>query len=251
MLDKREQRMFLQNLITLDHSQLLYIINNPNYSEWEKNHCKEELSKRNPLKVAVICEYSGTVRESFKSLGHDATSFDILPTEILGKHIQDDIMNIPLDYWKQFDLAICHPPCTDLAISGARHFKSKLEKNPNIQIDALNFVQYLMDLPIKKIAIENPVSIISTRIRKPDQIIQPWQFGEPFQKTTCLWLKNLPLLEYTKIVDKGSFITFPSGKKMPSWYSDKKGKDRSKTFEGIANAMANQWGGKIQCLSKH
>jgi hypothetical protein len=196
------------------------------------------------MKVAVICEYSGTVRDAFTRAGHEAISFDILPTETPGEHVQGDLMEIPLDYWKQFDLAVCHPPCTDLAVSGARHFKSKLEKDPLCQKRALDFVRYCMDLPIERIAVENPVSIISSHIRKPEQIIQPWQFGDPFQKTTCLWLKNLPLLVPTDIVDKGEFITFPSGKKMAKWFStNKSGKSRAKTFDGIANAMAAQWGG--------
>ena len=176
------------------------------------------------MKVAVICEYSGTVRDAFTKLGHDAISFDILPTETPGEHIQGDIMDLPLSYWKQFDLAICHPPCTDLAVSGARHFKSKLEKDPECQNRALAFVQYCMDLPINKIAVENPVSIISTRIRKPDQIIQPYHFGDKAQKTTCLWLKGLPLLEHTNVVDKGDFIVSPSGKRMSKWYSNATGK---------------------------
>ena len=194
------------------------------------------------MKVAIICEYSGTVRDAFTKLGHDAISFDILPTETPGEHIQGDIMDLPLDYWEQFDLAICHPPCTDLAVSGARHFKSKLEKDPECQNRALAFVQYCMDLPIKKIAVENPVSIISTRIRKPEQIIQPYHFGDKAQKTTCLWLKGLPLLEHTNVVDKGDFVNFPSGKKMSKWISNASGKERSKTFPGIANAFAEQWG---------
>ena len=196
------------------------------------------------MRVAVICEFSGTVRDAFTKLGHTGTSFDILPSETEGEHIQEDIMKLPIDYWKQFDLAICHPPCTHLAVSGARHFKAKLEKDPNIQSDALAFVQYLMNLPIAKIVIENPISIISTRIRKPDQIIQPWQFGEPFQKTTCLWIKGLPKLIHTNIVDKGEFVTFKSGKKMSKWMSTSygNGHKRSKTFQGIADAMAEQWG---------
>src|SRR5699024_8428488 len=160
---------------------------------------------------------------------HDAISFDILPTETPGEHIQGDIMDLPMSYWEQFDLAICHPPCTDLAVSGARHFKSKLEKDPECQNRALAFVQYCMDLPIDKIAVENPVSIISTRIRKPDQIIQPYHFGDKAQKTTCLWLK-------------GEFIISPSGKRISKWYSNATGKERSKTFPGIANAFAEQWG---------
>jgi site-specific DNA-cytosine methylase len=192
------------------------------------------------MKVAVICEYSGTVRDAFIKLGHDAISFDILPTDSPGPHIQQDIMELPLEYWKQFDLAICHPPCTHLAVSGARHFAKKLAENPNIQKDALDFVQYLMDLPIGKIVIENPISIISSHIRKPDQIIQPWMFGHGETKATCLWLKNLEKLEPTNIVegrDQNIWTKKGKPKGVPLW------KWRSTTFKGIADAMAEQWGG--------
>jgi len=145
----------------------------------------------------------------------------------------------------KWDLMIANPPCTHLAVSGAKHFHRKQKE----QKEALDFVRKLMMSNILYICIENPVSIISTRIRKPDQIIQPWQFGEEVQKTTCLWLKNLPKLIPTKIVGKGEFYTSPSGKKMPLWYNKnrnpKKGnrqKSRSVTFIGIAKAMAEQWG---------
>lgn len=189
------------------------------------------------MKVLIACEFSGIVRDAFKEKGHDATSCDLLPTERPGKHIQGDVIELLADKW---DLMIAHPPCTHLAVSGARHFKKKQKE----QEEALSFVKTLLDAPIPKIALENPVSIISTRIRKPDQIIQPWQFGEEYQKTTCLWLKNLPLLKPTKVVGKGEFIVFPSGKKHPAWWSRLAGKghERSKTFQGIANAMADQWG---------
>lgn len=193
------------------------------------------------MRVAVICEYSGTVRDAFTTLGHEAVSFDILPTETPGEHYQGDVMQLPREYWKQFDLAVCHPPCTHLAVSGARHFKSKLEKNPNIQKDALDFVQYLMDLPIERIAIENPVSIISSRIRKPEQIIQPWMFGHPERKTTCLWLKNLPLLVPTSNVEE-EMLLLPKNQQNRIWYMGSgKGKERSKFYPGIAQAMASQW----------
>jgi hypothetical protein len=195
------------------------------------------------MRVAVICEFSGIVREAFNKRGHSAASFDLLESEQPGEHYIGDIRQYPPEFWKQFDLAICHPPCTHLAVSGAKHFKVKLEKNPMIQEDALAFVQYLMGLPIPQIAVENPVGIISTRIRKPDQIVQPWQFGDSYQKTTCLWLRNLPLLRPTDIVGKGEFVTTPSGKVLPKWYSDNKNASfRSKTFPGIADAMAAQWG---------
>jgi site-specific DNA-cytosine methylase len=177
---------------------------------------------------------SGRVRDAFKALGHDAWSCDILPTEIPGQHIQGDVLKVINQDW---DLMIAHPPCTHLAVSGARHFWKK-EKE---QKDALEFVKALMNAPIPRIVIENPVSVISTYIRKPDQIIQPWMFGDEYQKTTCLWLKNVPPLQPTKIVSKGEFVVFPSGKKMPKWYSNKSAKNRSMTFPGIAEAMADQW----------
>ena len=164
--------------------------------------------------------------------GHDAISFDLLPTENIGPHIQGDITEYPLDYWEQFDLAICHPPCTHLAVSGARWFKDKQTE----QSEALDFVRYLMDLPIKRIAIENPISVISTKIRKPDQIIQPWQFGHSETKATCLWLKNLPKLCPTLIVEgrENKIHKMPPSK--DRWMK------RSRTYYGIASAMADQWG---------
>ena len=200
------------------------------------------------MRVLIACEYSGIVRDAFIKKGHDAISCDILPTEKDGPHYQGDVFDIIND---GFDLMIAHPPCTHLAVSGARWFKDKQQE----QADALEFVIKLFAAPIPRIALENPISIISSRIRKPDQIIQPWQFGDEAQKTTCLWLKDLPLLVHTNIVGKGEFYTSPSGKKLPSWYGDtvvdgkKIGwntpeikKIRSKTFQGIADAMASQWG---------
>ena len=186
------------------------------------------------MKVAVICEFSGIVRDAFIRHGHDAISFDLLPTEQPGPHRQGDIMELPLEYWKQFDLAICHPPCTHLAVSGARWFKEKGRE----QLQALNFVWFLINLPIKKIAIENPVGIISSRIRKPDQIIQPWMFGHGETKATCLWLQNLSPLVPTDIVDGriNRVHRLPPGP--DRW------KDRSRTFPGIAEARAEQWGGE-------
>lgn len=183
------------------------------------------------MKVAVICEFSGVVRDAFTNAGHDAISFDLLPSETPGKHIQGDIKEFDRDYWKQFDLAICHPPCTFLAVSGARWFK---DRKPQ-QKEALEFVRYLMDLPIDKIAIENPVSVISSQIRKPDQIIQPWQFGHGETKKTCLWLKGLPQLKPTDIVEgRESRIHHMSPGK-------DRGKKRSITYKGIAEGMT-QWG---------
>ena len=194
------------------------------------------------MRVLIACEYSGVVRDAFTQLGHDAWSCDILPTEKEGNHYQDDIFN-HID--KNWDLMIAHPPCTHLAVSGARWFKKKQKE----QVEALDFVKKLLEAPINKIALENPISIISSKIRKPNQIIQPYQFGHEAQKTTCLWLKNLPNLKPTKIVCKGEFTTFKSGKRTPKWYADafklpkhERMKVRSKTFLGIAQAMAEQWG---------
>jgi hypothetical protein len=189
------------------------------------------------MKVLIACEYSGTVRDAFAAKGHYAMSCDILPTENEGLHYQGDVMDIINDGW---DLMIAHPPCTHLAVSGARHFHKKQKE----QADALDFVQKLLNAPIEKICLENPVSIISTRIKKPTQIIQPYEFGHSVSKKTCLWLKNLPKLNSTNIVDKGEFITYSSGKRMHSWYAKKwgDGKSRSMFWPGIAEAMADQWG---------
>lgn len=180
------------------------------------------------MRVLVACEYSGIVRDAFAALGHDAWSCDILPTERPGNHIQDDVLHRLHDGW---DLMIAHPPCTHLAVSGARWFNDKQQK----QADALDFVRRLMDAPIPRIAIENPISIISSRIRKPDQIIQPWQFGHGETKATCLWLKNLPPLVPTNIVEgrEARIHKMPPGP--DRW------KERSRTFPGIATAMATQW----------
>ena len=193
------------------------------------------------MKILIACEESQTVCKAFRKSGHEAYSCDILPCS--GGHpewhIQGDVIEQLNNGW---DIMIAHPPCTDIAVSGARHFKQKIADGR--QQIALDFVKKLMDAPIEKICIENPVSVISSKIRKPDQIIQPWQFGDEAQKTTCLWLKNLPKLKHTSIVGKGEFITFSSGKRHPAWYSklSGKGRERSKTFQGIADAMAEQWG---------
>ena len=181
------------------------------------------------MKVLVACEFSGIVRDAFRNKGHDATSCDLLPTDKPGLHYQGDVRDILNDRW---DLMIAHPPCTHLAVSGARWFKDKQKE----QKEALDFVRLLLDAPIDKIALENPISVISTRIRKPDQIIQPWMFGHGETKATCLWLKNLPKLQPTKIVE-GREISIH---KMPP--SKNRGKLRSITYQGIADAMASQWG---------
>lgn len=181
------------------------------------------------MKVLVACEFSGTVREAFKAKGHYAVSCDLLDTDIPGHHYKGDVQDILEHGW---DLMVAHPPCTHLAVSGARWFHLKKKE----QEEALEFVKLLMDAPIRKIAIENPISVISSRIRKPDQVIQPWQFGHEETKATCLWLKNLPKLEPTKIMAKRE----PKVWKMPP--SEDRWKLRSKTYQGIAEAMAEQWG---------
>jgi len=205
------------------------------------------------MKVLIACEYSGAVRDAFIKQGHDAMSCDLLPTDVPGPHYQGSVTDILNDGW---DLMIAHPPCTYLAVSGNRWLYnkdgSKNEERWANRKEALDFVRLLMDAPIKRIAVENPVSVISSEIRKPDQIIQPWQFGDEAQKTTCLWLKNLPKLKPTKIVGKGEMVTYKSGNTMPKWYADafklpkaERQKLRSKTFQGIADAMADQWGRKL------
>lgn len=177
----------------------------------------------------IACEFSGIVREAFSARGHDAWSCDLLETEIPGNHITRDVLTMIDEGW---DMMIAHPPCTHLAVSGARWFKYKIEE----QKDALRFVRDLMDAPIEKICLENPVSIISTRIRKPEQIIQPWQFGHGETKKTCLWLKGLPLLIPTKIVDGRLARVHRESPGLDRW------KNRSRTMSGIAEAMATQWG---------
>ena len=181
------------------------------------------------MKVLVACEYSGSVRDAFIRAGHDAMSCDLLPTDVPGPHYQGNVLDVIGDGW---DLMIAHPPCTHLAVSGARWFKEKQKE----QAEALDFVRLLLAAPVPSIALENPVSIISSRIRKPDQVIQPWQFGHGETKATCLWLKNLPLLKPTNIVDGREARIH----RMPP--SPDRWKERSKTYVGIAAAMAEQWG---------
>lgn len=187
------------------------------------------------MKVLVACEYSGIVRDAFVRHGYDAWSCDLKPSETPGNHYCGDILDILwYDWW---DLLIAHPPCTHLASSGARWWPNKV----NEQREAINFVAKLMNAWwIPHICIENPVGKLSTAIRKPDQIVQPWYFGDSFSKTTCLWLKNLPKLEPTNIVDPGEFVIH-GGKKIPKWYSNRE-RNRDKTFPGMAEAMAQQWG---------
>ena len=185
------------------------------------------------MRVLVACEYSGRVRDAFIRAGHEAMSCDLLPTDSPGPHYQGDVRDVLHDVW---DLMVAHPPCTHLAVSGARHFAAK--KASGVQDEALDFVRLLMAAPIPRVAIENPISIISSRIRKPDQIIHPWMFGHGETKATCLWLKNLPKLQPTSIVEGREARIH----KMPP--SDDRWKKRSETYQGIADAMANQWGEK-------
>ena len=190
------------------------------------------------MKILIACEYSGVVRDAFIAQGHDAISCDILPTDVPGPHYQGDVRDILGD---GFDLMVAHPPCTHLAVSGARWFKDKQTE----QAEALDFVRLLLAAPIDKIALENPISIISSRIRKPNQIIQPWQFGSPESKSTCLWLKNLPNLIPTDILPLPASGRWnnqtPSGQNKLGPSPDR-WKERSKTYQGIAEAMAQQWG---------
>ena len=196
------------------------------------------------MKVLVACEYSGTVRDAFIALGHDAVSCDLLPTDAPGPHHQGDVASLLSDGW---DLMIAHPPCTYLSVSGM-HWTKRGLRDPQLTEDALAFVRLLLDAPISRIAIENPVSVISSRIRKPDQIVQPWQFGHDASKTTCLWLKGLPTLTPTKMVEPRVI----NGRKRWGNQTDSgqnrlgpspdRWKIRSATFQGIAQAMAQQWG---------
>ena len=181
------------------------------------------------MRVLVACEFSGIVRDAFAARGHDAWSCDILQTERPGNHLQCDVLEVLNGGW---DMMIAHPPCTHLAVSGARWFKDK----KNEQKDALRFVRTLMTAAIERVAIENPISIISSRIRRPDQIIQPWQFGHGEIKATCLWLYNLPLLMPTNIVSERIARVHREPPGLNRW------KNRSRTLEGIAQAMADQWG---------
>jgi site-specific DNA-cytosine methylase len=200
------------------------------------------------MRVLVACESSGVVRDAFSALGHFAMSCDLLSAERPGPHHQGDVRELLNQEW---DLLIAHPPCTYLSVSGM-HWTTRGLRDPKLTEDALDLVRLFMDAPIKHIAIENPVSIISSRIRKPDQIIQPYQFGHDASKKTCLWLKNLPLLRPTEMVEPRMVNGKPrwanqtdSGQnKLPP--SKNRWRLRSKTYEGIANSMAKQWGGNEQ-----
>ena len=198
------------------------------------------------MRILIACEFSGTVRDAFTKLGHDAWSCDLEPTEKPGNHHQGDIFDIINDGW---DLMIAHPPCTHLACSGAAHFAKKIADGRQQQ--GIDFFMRLAECNIPKYAIENPIGIMSNRYRKPDQIIQPWQFGYETTKATCLWLRGLPKLEPTNIVSKGKVWVSKDGKKrMSQWFYEssylppkEREKMRNRTFQGIADAMAQQWGG--------
>ena len=217
------------------------------------------------MKVLVACEYSGTVRDAFLALGHEALSCDLLPTDSPGPHYQGDVRDVLYDGW---DLMVAHPPCTYLSVSGM-HWTARGLRDPQLTEDALDFVRLLMDAPIPRIAVENPVSVISSRIRKPDQVVQPWEYGHDASKKTCLWLKNLPKLQPTNIVQPKLFccgIEVPEGAGIygcANCCGEKRAKERwgnqtpsgqnklpptadrwkirSETYAGIAQAMAAQW----------
>jgi hypothetical protein len=195
------------------------------------------------MRLLVACEYSGTVRDAFIRQGHDAMSCDLLPTDAPGPHYQGDVADIINDGW---DMMIAHPPCTYLSVSGM-HWTARGLRDPQLTEDALAFVKFLINAPIERIAVENPISVISSRIRKPDQIINPWQFGHDASKRTCLWLKGLPLLTPTEIIEprivngkkRWANQTDSGQNRLPP--SEDRWKIRSETYEGIANAMAKQW----------
>jgi hypothetical protein len=191
------------------------------------------------VKVLVACEFSGVVRRAFREKGHDAWSCDLLESEDDSPyHHTGDVNDLLGQSW---DLIIAHPPCTYLAVSGNKHYANR----PDLYEPAAEFAMSFMDYA-PKVCIENPIGRLSRLYRKPDQIIQPWMFGHEATKSTCLWLKNLPLLEATNIVSKGSTHTTKSGKRLPSWYnlppSADRSRIRSRTFEGIGRAMADYWG---------
>ena len=182
------------------------------------------------MRVLVACEFSGVVRDAFIARGHEAVSCDLLPSERPGPHIESDVRTVDLS---GYDLMVAHPPCTRLAVSGARWFAQYRDE----QEEALEFVRWLMAAPVPRIAIENPVSVISTRIRKPDQVVQPWMFGHGETKATCLWLKNLWPLVPTDVVAGRVGRVHRESPGPDRW------KNRSRTYQGLADAMAGQWGG--------
>jgi site-specific DNA-cytosine methylase len=191
------------------------------------------------MRVLIACEYSGRVRDAFLRRGHNAMSCDLLETEVPGPHYQGPVEDVLHDGW---DLMVAHPPCTHLAISGSRHFPEKIADGR--QAAALDFVRLLMDAPIDRWVIENPISVISSAIRPPDQIIQPWEYGHGEVKATCLWLHNLPKLKPTNCVEGRE----PKIHMMPP--GPDRWKERSRTFEGVAEAMGEQWGSSLPCVMK-
>jgi len=193
------------------------------------------------MKVLIACEYSGAVRSAFRALGHDAWSCDLLPSDDGSEfHILGDVLKIIDDEW---DMMVAFPPCTHLAVSGAKHFAAK--RADGRQQEGIDFFMALANANIPRIAIENPVGIMSSVWRKPDCIIQPYEHGHEATKTTCLWLKNLPPITPTNLVGKGTRHVTKGGNSLPTWYNLPPSKDRwkirSATFQGIANAMAKQW----------
>lgn len=192
------------------------------------------------MRVLVACEFSGVVRDAFRAAGHDAWSCDLLPAEDSSPyHVQGNVLEI-LDPAPAWDLMIAHPPCTHLAVSGARWFAKKRTE----QAEALEFVRELLTAPIQRIALENPISVISSAIRKPDQIIQPWQFGHGETKATCLWLKGLPMLKPTNVVAGREARVHRMSPGPNRWI------ERSRTLQGIADAMAEQWGVDMEAESR-
>lgn len=183
------------------------------------------------MRVLIACEFSGRVRDAFLAAGHDAMSCDLLDTEVPGPHYKGDVFDVAHDGW---DLLIAHPPCTDLAVSGARWFPEKIADGR--QARALDFVRRLFSLPIRLKALENPVSVISSKVRRPDQVIQPWQFGHGEVKATCLWLQGLPLLLPTAVVSGRTAVVHRMPPGPDRWRA------RSRTYPGVAAAMAAQWG---------
>jgi hypothetical protein len=203
----------------------------------------ERTANRKHLRILVACELSGIVRDAFIRKGHDAWSCDINPSDNGGPHIQEDALKVIQSDW---DMVIAHPPCTHLASSGAQWWPRKRETGEQQEAERF-FLAFSGCAP--KVAIENPVGRMSKAFRPPDQKVQPWQFGDPFQKLTCLWLEGLPPLLPTEIVDRGEMVEFESGKRMPKWYADlrdlppdERRKARSYFPKGIAEAMAQQWG---------
>lgn len=192
------------------------------------------------MKVLIACEYSGRVRDAFSALGHEAWSCDLLPSDSPGLHYQGDVIKF-IKNNPSWDLMICHPPCTYLASSGL-HWNGRILGRNKLTLESLEFVKTLLNLPIPKIILENPVGRINTAIRKPDQIIQPWMFGEDASKSTCLWLKGVKKLEPTNVIKKDRYANqTPSGQNNIGPSKDR-WKIRSTTYQGIANAMASQWG---------